>query len=351
MVRKLAIIAALVATPAVAQDVVDPTIHWCDGCDGTQERALVYSFNGNGNLGRFAYYIGNLNERTLHKYVFDVHVLLPNPGCTNHKGCIPMSVGHESKDNVITPQFDTEVTLYPAEVEGDIVEAFNNAVQFYYTEPMGWKKEYDVQFVDSSNPQSSAYKKFYRDGTFVPQANSVGNMGPLQTVPVVDFPDPNANVYDVAVIGAKQNQFLDYFLTPGGEQFKVASGYLLKIFSYVGLFNADNLPVNVINVSFADGSKVTIKLDISTTSPRYVIDENSGRDSHNNFVPIRQSQLQDKRSTFSFGGEGNPHDRSSSYQQLRGLGVDMGPVSPQAESWQCGPLGNGGQGVTCVQLQ
>lgn len=346
MIRKITLLVmASFISPAVTAQTTDPKIHWCDGCSIEQEREAVKTFTD--QMGNFYYYVGNLPAQTIHKYTLARG--WDKPPCSGRPGdpnCIPPL----SVDGAVAPAGKVLTYVYDSTVENDIADAFSNAMQFYYTEPAGWKKQYDIQFIDPTNPQSLAYRKFYRDGRFVPQA-SPGIIGPLQIVPVVDFPDPNANVYDVAGIGAKQNQFLDYFLSPGGQQFQVASNYLLKVVSFVRLFDAEKLPATAINVTFADGSKIRIMLDTSTTSPHYVIDESSGRDSHGNFVPIRQSQLQDVRSTFSFGGAGNPNDRPNSYQQLRWLGIDMGGVSPSAESWGCGPSAGGGAGVTCTQIR
>lgn len=347
MVRKitLALMVSVISVSAAAQ-TTDPKVHWCDGCSVEQEKDTVKTLTD--QMGTFYYYVGNLSAKTIHKYTLARG--WDTPPCSGRAGdpnCIPPL----STNGRVTPAGKILTYVYDNVVEGDVADAFGNAMQFYFTEPVGWKKQYDVQFVDSSNPQSTGYKKFYRDGHFMPQASSPGTIGPMQVVPVIDFPDPNATVYDIAVIGAKQNQFLDYFLSPGGQQFQVASNYLLKVASFVRLFDAEKLPATVINVVFSDGSKIRIALDASTTSPHYIIDESSGRDSHGNFVPIRQSQLQGVRSTFSFDGVGNPNDRPNSYQQLRGLGIDMGGVSDGAESWGCGPSANGGAGVTCTQIR
>ena len=333
---------ALLSTATTAQ-VTDDKIRWCDGCSVEQEKDMVQNFTGEN--GTFEYYIGNLHARTIHKYQlargWDQPPCSGRPGDPNCQA--PWSLPSGAP---VSPQQKIVTYVYDKPVEGDIAEAFDNAMQFYYTEPVGWKKLYEVQIVDTTDPSSASYKQFYRHGKFVPQNKPLDTIGPLQTTPVVDFPDHNATVYDVVVIGAKQNQFLDYFLQPGNQQFKVASTYLLKVLSYVKLFDSDKLPANVITVKFADGSQVTVTLDSSTTSPRYVIDEGSARDSHGNFVPVRQEQLQGVRSEYSFGGAGNGNDRPNMWHQLHGLGADMGGVPIEVPHYFCGPYRDGA-GVTC----
>lgn len=348
MLRTLGLIVAtaLISTTATAK-VTDSKIRWCDGCSAEQEKDMVRNFTGEN--GTFEYYIGNLQAQTLHKY--QLARGWDEPPCTGLPGVdpncqVPWSHSKPASGTPVSPQQKIITYVYDEPVEGDIAEAFENAMNFYYTEPLGWRKLYEVQLIDPSTPSSASYKRYYRDGKFVPQNKPLDTIGPLQTTPVVDFPDPNATVYDVVVVGAKQNQFLDYFLQPGNQQFKVASTYLLKVLSYVKLFDADKLPANVIAVKFADGSQITITLDSRTTSPRYVIDEKSARDSHGNVVPVRQEQIQGVRSEYSFGGAGNESDRPNMWHQLHGLGADMGGVPIEVPRYFCGPYRDGA-GVTC----
>ena len=343
MLHKMGLIMLItLISTAVAAEVTDPKIHWCDGCSLDQEKAAVVALTG--KTGTFNYYIGNLQARTIHKYRLVREWLMPPcSGHPDHSECQP----EESTDED-SPHGKTMTSVNDKPVEGDIAEAFRNAVLFYYTEPVGWRKYYEVQIIDPSNPSSSVYKKFYRNGKFPPQDKPLGSIGPSQSMPVMDFPDPNATVYDVVVMGAKQDQFLDFFLSPGGQQFKVASSYLLRVLSFFSIFDADKLPANVILVKFADGGQITISLDSRTTRPHYVIDKTSARDSHGNFVPVRQEQLEGERSEFSFLGTGNVNDRPNMWRQLNGLGINMGQVPLQTFHYQCGPNRDGKYGVTCT---
>jgi hypothetical protein len=345
----LALMTALTATSVSAQ-TTDPKIHWCDGCSVEQEKNMVPSFTG--EMGNFYFYIGNLPAQTVHKYQLARAYSEPpcsgrpgDPNCQQLQSMIGASVN--SAGGTVTPQATILTYVYDSVVEPDIDEAFRNAINYYYTEPVGWQKQYEVQFVDASKPSSLLYKEYYRDGQFEPKYQPGTNTGVQQVTPVIDFPDHDATVYDVVVYGAKQKQFLDYFLTPGVQQFQTATGYLLKIISFASLFDADKLPATVIAVKFNDGSGITIKLDISTTSPQYVIDESSAYDSHGNRVPVRQQQIQGIRSEYNFQGAGNTGDRPKMWNQLLGLGADLNQVPVQSLFYQCGPSQFGGAGVTC----
>ena len=302
-------------------------IHWCDGCSAEDKKNKVTQLTA--DMGTFDFYIGDLADRSIHKYQLARGYAQPpcrGPGCNQ-----------QQKTRVLT-------YVYDKDVEPEIADAYGKLVAFHDSAPVGWKKLYEIQIVDMSDAQSSGYKAFL--GTSEHQRPKIATyLGFLDLIPIYDYPDPSTNVYDVVNPGPKQTEFLNNVMHTANQRLNTSMTYLEKIFSALHIIDADKLPTVAVDVIFSDGGSVTVNLESSTSKPRYVIDPETARDSHKNYVPVEHKQLQRGIIQFDFRGPGAAYDQPNMGSQLHRFHVDMSQIPPGRTHYSCSALGNS---VTCT---
>jgi len=341
------IILAVIFTALASQATAKADIHWCDSCTVEQEKALVPQLTD--EMGTFDFYIGNLNTRTVHKYQLARGWSQPpcsgrpgDPNCNQEQSIGQPSLLHKQT----SPQATILTYVYEKTVEPDIAEAYDHLTEFYYTAPTGWKKQFNLQIIDPTQPSSVGYRKFHQDGKRI--SVTVDTFyGTQELTPVVNYPDPQVNVYDIAKTGDAQNRFLDNIKTTLAQQMNINMTYLQKVLSALGFGDSSKMPGVGVVVYFSDGGQVTLNLDTSTTAPRYVINPGTARDSHNNTVPITLREISGVVSVYDFRGSGSAYDQPNMHNQLRGIGANVGPVPSGSLQWSCGANPDGSTGVTC----
>ncbi len=345
MIGKLAGVGLLMlaACPAVAADRVN--LYFCDGCSVEQERAMVRGLTG--EMGTFDFYVGNFPAQTIHKY--QLARGWSNPPCSNRPGdpnCNQeMTVPTPLTAQPISPIATIETYVYDKEVEPPYTEAYQYLVQFYYTEPVGFKKFYEFQIIDPAQTASAPYQAFYRDGNFFPRNTGIlGN--PIN--PVIDYPDPNTTVFDISRAGAKRDLLLDSVRSNMLQRVNIGMDNVAKVLSALGIIDNSKLPGIDVIVYLADGGKATLRLNNSTTVPVYEIVEDSLRDSHGNPVPIQPDQLAKQIMEFDYTGSGKAYDIILMRNQLEFLGAGVQEIQV-APRWQCGSVlsSQGTVTVTC----
>lgn len=323
-------------------------VHWCDGCSVEQEKSLVPQLTS--EMGNFDIYVGNLHARTVHKYQLARGWSQPpcsgrpgDPHCNRERsvGERPLLLGQK-----MDPQARVLTYVYEKSVESDIDEAFGHLMDFYYIEPLGWKKQFNLQIIDPAKPSSAGYRKFYQGASLLyPTVDTF--YGTQALTPVVNYPDPNVNVYDIAKTGDARNRFLDNIQSTLAQQMNINMTYLQKVLSSLGFGDSSKMPGVGGVVYFSDGGQVTLDLDTSSTAPRYVINPGTARDSHNNTVPIAIKDISGVISVYDFRGPGSTYDQPNMHNQLRGIGANVGPVPSGSLQWSCGGNPDGSNGVTC----
>jgi len=333
----------LAAFPAAAADRVN--LYFCDGCSVEQEREMVKGLTG--EMGTFDFYVGNFPAQTIHKYQLSRG--WSQPPCSNRPG--DPNCNQEMTVPTLTAQptwarATVETYVYNKEVEQPYLEAYQYLVQFYYTEPMGFSKVYEFQIIDPSNVTSMSYQKFYKNGNFLPQKN-IGVLGnPID--PVVDYPDPTMTVFDIANPGTKRGVLLDTVRNTMMQRVNIAMDNVAKVLSTLGIIDSSKLPNIGVIVHFADGGQVTLRLNNNDTVPVYEIVEDSLRDSHGNYVPVKKVQLESGPWDFDYTGTGRAKDAADMRYQLEflGAGVQEIYIAPQ---WRCGTVNiQGTVSVTCL---
>jgi hypothetical protein len=153
----------------------------------------------------------------------------------------------------------------------------------------------------------------------------------------LSYPDQMKNVYDVINPGPNQN-----FLTSWAshEMDSVMNRWSIDLMNFLA-GDISKLPrLNVI-VKFDDGSRIMVDADRRTVHANYTVDENSGRDSHNNYVPATQAAATCSTGgkhgicRYSFDGDGNPNDKKRWERQMTLLGVTIQGGAGSGEHWAC----------------
>ena len=303
-------------------------LHWCDGCSAEDKKNKVTQLTA--DMGTFDFYIGDLADRSIHKYQLARGYAQPpcrGPGCNQ-----------QQKTRVLT-------YVYDKDVEPEIADAYGKLIAFHDSAPVGWKKLYEIQIVDVSNPMSPGYKAFFDNGKLLSPKIPTFFHGLINLTPVMDYPDPNINVYDVINDGPKQNNFLNHIMNTTTQRLNANMTYLDKILSTFRIIDSTRIPDVAVQVRFSDGGKITALLDTSTTVAKYKIDPESARDSHNNTVPVEHKQLQRGIIQFDFRGPGAAYDQPNMGSQLHRFHVDMSQIPPGRTHYSCSALGNS---VTCT---
>lgn len=328
---------ALTALPVVAADRVN--LYSCDGCSVEQEREMVKGLTG--ELGTFDFYVANVPAQTIHKYQLARGWSRPpcssplEPGCQQER-----SVGNARPNEAPIVTY-----VYDKEVEQPYLEAYQSMMQFYYTEPVGFKKFYEFQIVDPAQPASAAYRKFRKDGNFFPRnAGILGN--PIN--PVIDYPDPNVTPFDIAKAGPKRAALLDHVRDNMLQRVNIGMDNVAKVLSAFGIIDSNKLPAIDVIVYFKEGGQVTLRLNNSTTVPVYKVVEDSLRDSHGNSLPMQRTQLENEVWGFDYTGNGRADDVIDMRQRLQFLGAEVEDIH-YAREWLCGSVNVEGRiTVSCL---
>lgn len=346
MIGKLAGLGLLMlaAFPAAAVDRVN--LYFCDGCSVEQEREMVKGLTG--EMGTFDFYVGNFPAQTIHKY--QLARGWSKPPCSNTPGdpnCQQeMSVpGHQLTAEPTWTRATVQTYVYNKDVEQPYLEAYQYLVQFYYTEPVGFKKFYEFQIIDPAQTASAPYRAFYENGKFL--ARNSGILGnPIN--PVIDYPDPNTTAFDISRASAKRDLLLEFVRSNMLQRVNIGMDNVAKVLSALGVIDSSKLPGIDVIVYLADGGKATLRLNNSTTVPVYEIVEDSLRDSHGNPVPVQPEQLANQIMEFDYTGSGKAYDITLMRNQLEFLGAGVQEIQI-APRWQCGSVlsSQGTVTVTC----
>jgi hypothetical protein len=296
---------ALAALAFASQSAMATTdLYWCDGCN----EVLAAQQHGTGYQKYI--FIGNLKNKTLHKY-FTYWVQDEsgqNPDCED----TGIKCGH-----FVTVNKTSSITSSEK-------KAFNSLVSFYYDAPVGWKKHKYLQIVNPVNPsmqvmaQLGVEKRTLSNGQLL---NEDGN--PYEVV--TDYPNPNASVFDVINQGPVQNDMIGW----AGTHYSSAT--FAELINDLGLFhvtNADAPPTVEWTIKFADKSMISITMDFKSSAHKWTIKPNSAFDARNNSIPRNMNEVAagpvGSREIFDYTRPGPSGDLNRLLSQLRGMGV---PVS------------------------
>lgn len=131
----------------------------------------------------------------------------------------------------------------------------------------------------------------------------------------VSYPDGARNVYDAAINSPAQGAMLDWIAT---QQWSGTAGVrFINLFAIFQIVDANAVPIQEVMITFWDGSKIVVALDYSTTTDRFKVVDDSGRDSHGNIV---LSVASDRPIRFEFPGLGNPNDPRNWHRHMSLLG-------------------------------
>lgn len=281
---------------------------WCDGCTATQmqdtAKAQVGAAGG-------TVYVGNLSTRAVQAYYV-----------------------HTEVDDTGSPPYPHIKHADPVIGTSPYQDVGNALISYYYAAPAGWEKSLGANLGGSfSGPQANFISAPY------------GN-------------DRNINVYDVINPGVAQNNLTDW-----------AKGWKTTYMNYIGVnltgvlqafkaVDTSHLPSIRVEITFNDGSRITLKEDFTTDPPTVTADETSGRDSHNNNVPATKAAATCNGGvcTYSFDGPGNPTDFQNWNKQMNLLGFTVvggsgstGGGSGGWHGWACVKSGDGEKAVyTCT---
>lgn len=146
---------------------------------------------------------------------------------------------------------------------------------------------------------------------------------------VVDYPDPNVNVYDVVNSGPDQNRVIAWL----PAQYTIINANLTQRLNELGevvqILDASAWPKVDVIVKFKDESQIRFSIDYSTDNPAYKEVKDSGIDDHMNTV------LNEKRNTpvqFDLRGATDAEARQWA-QQMTWLGY-LGASTVRA-TWAC----------------
>lgn len=346
MIGKLAGIGLLMlaAFPAAAVDRVN--LYFCDGCSVEQEREMVKGLTG--EMGTFDFYVGNFPAQTIHKY--QLARGWSKPPCSNRPGDPNCNQDRAAGTAPLTaeptwPRATIETHVYDKGVEQPYLEAYQHLVQFYYTEPMGFKKFYEFQIIDPAQTASTAYQAFYRNGNFFPRNTGIlGN--PIN--PVIDYPDPGTTVFDIANGGQKRDMLINHVRDNMLQRVNIGMDNVAKILGALGVIDNSKLPAIDVIVYFSDGGKATLRLNNDSTVPTYKIVEDSLRDSHGNAVPVKREELANSVWDFDYTGSGRASNAANMRSQLEFLGAGVQQIMAVPQ-WRCGSVNvQGTVTVTCL---
>ena len=296
---------ALLATAvSVHAQTTPPVLVWCNGCGEAQKQDLAkhqYS-----NLQTGIVYVGDLNIRSYTAY--DVYTDIDD----SH-GAPPY------------PRIKYATATTPQSPYKDIVGA---VIGYYYSGPVGWHKGIKI----GTNGQVT---------------------GPVANTLTAPYDNPNVNVYDVINPGAAQNKLTDWVGKQAGTALNYASHFMDTLGASFKLVDLSNAPTIQIEIQFSDGSHITVNEDFSSTNPKMLVDETSGRDSHNNNVPGMTSNKNADIGTYDFDGPGNPTDYARWQQQMQWLGYTINTTTGGSaggwHGWACVKTGSGENEVyTCT---
>lgn len=317
---------ALVALPAVAADRIN--LYSCDGCSVEQEREMVKGLTA--EMGTFDFYVANVPAQTIHKYQLARGWTRPpcssplDPSCQHE-----LSVGEAQTNGAPIMTY-----VYDKAVEQPYLEAYQSMMQFYYTEPVGFKKFYEFQIIDPAQPASAVYQQFRKNGNFFPR--NIGILGnPIN--PVIDYPQPDVTPFDIAKAGPRRAALLDHVRDNMMQRVNIGMDNVARILSAFGIIDSSKLPAIDVIVYFKEGGQATLRLNNSTTVPVYKVVEDSLRDSHGNFVPVQRSQLENEVWGFDYTGEGRANDVIDMRERLQFLGASVEDIHYKRE-WQCGSV-------------
>ena len=152
-----------------------------------------------------------------------------------------------------------------------------------------------------------------------------------------NYPDPNTNVYSVAIAGARQNNLTDWVSNQPYAVSVELRDRLENVGSIFHIADGTRIPTIEFTITFTDGSRIDVKVDLSASNPHYTVVLNSGRDSHNNNV---LSTVSPNPQQFGFSGPGNTNDFQNWLNQMNALGYVVG-AGGRLDNWVCTMRGGG----------
>ncbi|MGA9335044.1 MAG: hypothetical protein WBV39_12260 [Rudaea sp.] len=263
----------LLSAAAMEAHAVTPLI-WCDGCTRAQKIAKA-KIHGTGDI-----YVGDLTARTFQGFtIFEV----------------------ASGD---ATQFDPPAS--------DLA-AGQQLIGYYYASPRGWSKGFQM---DLAGHVSS-------NGSHVTNVNA--------------YPDPNTTAWGVAFPGPQQNNFTDWAAQTYGAIFNYYGNLLISAGSVFYNIDSSHEPSITTEITFSDGSRITLKQDTSATGKIVVkVVPDSARDSNNNTIPTTRNAV-----TGGAGGQ--------AYYQFSGSNSsDFQHWMQALSNWGIPISGSGGGTYTCT---
>lgn len=296
------------------------TIVSCEGCSQSQEEYAAAQELNKENTNPTAPARGNIyvgNNGVIHKYSVFVENRVDPPHCKEGTCTQPQRVAATVQTSGM-PQWSAT----PMSVESSVQAAFDNMMAFYNAAPVGWVKHYTLKIVVPGEATSAD------EGIALNQrAMAFAQSDTPVVVPVLNYPDPRINAYDVVNRGAVQQQFLDYLRSVPSGQISSVIDHLAQIAAAVNMVNYKEVPSIVVEVVFSDKSSVDAIMEKDTSLNRFSIIPDTAVDSNHNPIPATKAVVQGTGiSKYVFNTyDSNGTDALNMFNQISELGV---PISP-----------------------
>lgn len=316
-----ALAALLLGSPSV---MATNNLYWCNGCNETYTAPLV----GTGSTK--IVYMGNIQNKTLHKYLVYWVSEDPrrNPDCEPDGG----SCGHFATVNQTSSITQAEK------------QAFGSIVRFYYQAPIGWQKHQYFQIASSTNQSVRSARRVMQSRLITKDIQSAGDGGPYEVI--TNYPTPNSTVFDVVVQGPAQNNLLGW----AGTNF-VSSTYrdALESASLFHVVNLDSQPKLEWTIKFQDNSLISLVMDYSSSAHKWQIKPLSAYDSHNNSIPMNIDEIAHgpvgTREVFDFRNSSDDLSRFLNHLNLMGV-----TIAGKAQGAIIGCTRESVNGVNCTRF-
>jgi hypothetical protein len=328
-VKKHAVLLAMASALSLASfgaSAAQVTLVWCNGCSQQQEGYAAAQELNKENTNptaptRGMIYVGN--NGAIHKYSVFVGNRVDPPHCRGTTCTQPQRVVAEAEVSGGSSDGMPRWNADPMTVESSVQTAFNDMNTFYNTAPVGWTKSFTVKIVAPSQAMSAD------EGIALHQkAAAFSSSNTPVVVPVLNYPNPNVNAYDVVNRGAAQEQLLDYLRNVPAGEITSAINHVAEVAAVFKVVDYSAVPKVVVEVVFTDNSSVDAIMDSSTHLNRFSLIKDTGRDSNHNPIPTNKAIVQGEGiSKYEFNAYGsNSGDALNMYNQISELGVSIAPT-------------------------
>lgn len=301
------------------------TIVSCDGCSQSQEEYAAAQELNKENTNPIAPTRGNIyvgNNGVVHKYDTFVSNRVDPPHCRGTTCTQPQRVMADAASSTSSDGMP-RWSATPMPVEPEAQAAFDNMMAYYNAAPIGWEKHFTVK-IEVPGEATTADAGISLNKRAIAFAQS----GRPVVVPVLNYPDPRINAYDVVNRGAVQQQLLDYLRNVPSGQVTSVIDHFAELAASVNMVNYKEVPAIVVEVVFHDNSSVDAIMEKDTHLNRFSLIPDTAIDSNHNPIPGSKSVVQGQgiaKYVFNTYGS-NGTDPLDMFNQISELGVPINPT-------------------------